>query len=261
MVHDSQDSLSQTPETLIAFLRSHNTSWILSSSDEEAGINFLRSKDEETYKLLISPVIASTLNQLVCFNDLFPQQFTSFDDQTPPAISIQDYLNRIIKYTPCTPECYFLALIFLDRIIMNCSVRLNSYNIHRFLLVSVLIASKILDDSPYENRYFSHVGGIPIGELNTLERQFLVLVNFNLNIPSRSFECYRHEVEIQILRCEEEPEAEKPVPPPESAELRRTRELNKRLERSRSFNTASTADQILYWRKRRSTSFTVVSVA
>jgi len=263
MVH--HDSNVQSADTLLSILKRYNGRWIMSRDEEESGINFLRSKDEETYKLLIAPVIANTLADMVDQNDRTSVPWsTVFDDQTPPAISIKDYLNRIIKYTPCSAECYLLALIFLDRIMTSRSIQLNSYNVHRFLIISVLIATKILDDSPYENRYFSHVGGISVQELNQLERQFLVLLNFNLNIPPRYFECYRYEVEVQILRSESEgevPPQEIVVPSTEHADMRRTRELNKRLQRSRSFNTASTADQILYWRKRRSTSFTVVSVA
>jgi len=130
------------------------------SAEVEQGISFLRSQHEETYKQLIAPVIAYFTNLLVKNNDTKPLQrnLGAFNASSPPDVSIADYLARIVKYTPCSAECYILSLIFIDRVAQNHRVRVNSYNIHRLLLTTTLISAKLLDDTTYNNKYYSHVG-------------------------------------------------------------------------------------------------------
>lgn len=143
-------------------------------------------------------VLAKVLGQLVGQNDstrLNRKEVTIFHAQRPPTISIQSYLERIVKYSPCSPECYILALIYIDRIIQqNPQFQLNSLNAHRLILTSVLVASKFYDDTFYNNSYYSRVGGISSSELNALELEFLFLINFNLSVSNSTFSTYQEEL-------------------------------------------------------------------
>ena len=56
------------------------------------------------------------------------------------------------------------------------------------LIVSLLVATKYFDDKYYENSYYAKVGGIKISELNELEKQFLLLINFELYVTEDSYE-------------------------------------------------------------------------
>jgi len=64
---------------------------------------------------------------------------------------------------------------------------LNKLNIHRLVLTSVMIASKFMDDKYYSNQYWSRVGGITNDELNSLEIEFLFLLDFHLHIRRSEF--------------------------------------------------------------------------
>lgn len=46
------------------------------------------------------------------------------------------------------------------------------------MLIAVIVAIKWHDDEYYKNDYYAKVGGIPLKELNSLEYQFLSLLNF-----------------------------------------------------------------------------------
>jgi len=244
-------------------------------ADVEATIEFLHTQHEENYKVIIAPVVAYHLTHLVSINDKFEETPTPFNAQQPPDISVNDYLARIIKYTPCSAECYILALIFIDRIIEKKRIRVDSLNVHRFLLLSVMISSKILDDTTYNNRYYSHVGGLNIKELNMLECELLVLLEYNLNVTPKSFACYEREVELHIATVmQQDPEkVNSPTFACEKADdlkqhrlkLNEAREnanfLAKTLRRSRSFTGASPDGKLFNRRKKRSTSFNITSVA
>jgi len=172
------------------------------SAEIEQAISFLRSQHEETYKQIIAPVVSYFLTTLVVENDKKPPQrhLGVFNAQNPPDVSISDYMARIVKYTPCSAECYILSLIFIDRVIQNHQLRVNSYNVHRLLLTTTLMAAKLLDDTTVNNKYYSHVGGIPIKELNNLECKLLGLMNYDLNVSTYSFELYQYELELQLIR-------------------------------------------------------------
>ena len=41
---------------------------------------------------------------------------SKFSVQTPPQISIQNYITRLNSYLNCSEQCFILGIIYLDRI-------------------------------------------------------------------------------------------------------------------------------------------------
>eukprot|EP01083_Nonionella_stella_P176232 616031_1 len=152
--------------------------------------------DESTKRIV--PVLACVLKQLCNRNDkatLDPMSVTKFHALRPPAISIQDYLERIAKYAACSSECFVLALIYVDRIIQgNHYFVVNSLNVHRLLITSIMLAAKFFDDQYFNNAYYGKVGGVPCKEINSLEIEFLFMVNFNLFVTSEQYKQYHREL-------------------------------------------------------------------
>lgn len=145
----------------------------------------------------IVPVLSCVLNQLCLRNDQHPDQksISKFHALRPPAISIKDYLNRIAKYASCSGECFVLALVYIDRIIQsNPSFVVNSLNIHRLLITSVMLAAKFFDDQYFNNAYYAKVGGVPCNEINSLEVEFLFMTNFSLFVGTDTYRQYYTEL-------------------------------------------------------------------
>lgn len=72
---------------------------------------------------------------------------SAFQGLTKPAISVRDYLERIFRFAGCSPSCYVVAYIYLDRYLLkHPTVTIDSLNVHRFLITSVLTAVKFVDD-------------------------------------------------------------------------------------------------------------------
>ncbi|KAJ6989564.1 cyclin-U1-1 [Populus alba x Populus x berolinensis] len=108
-----------------------------------------------------------------------------------PNISIVKYLERLYKYTSCSPSCFVVGYVYIDRLTHKHPDSLViSLNVHRLLVTSVMVASKMLDDVHYNNAFYARVGGVSNAELNRLEMEFLFLLDFGVMVSSRVFESY-----------------------------------------------------------------------
>ena len=115
---------------------------------------------------------------------------TMFHTERVPSISISQYLQRLATYTECSSEVLIQSIIHINRILHHRpSFKINSLNIHRLLLTSLLCSAKFFDDLYYNNAYYAKVGGIGNKELNELEIEFLALINFDLFVE---FAVYQH---------------------------------------------------------------------
>lgn len=154
-------------------------------------------KQDDTGRAVV-PVLACVLNQLCQRNDkipLDPKGVSKFHALRPPAISILDYLERVAKYAACSGECFVLALIYIDRIIQtNPTFVVNSLNIHRLLITSIMLGAKFFDDHYFNNAYYAKVGGVPCQEMNSLEVEFLFMTNFTLFVTTETYRQYYTEL-------------------------------------------------------------------
>jgi hypothetical protein len=139
-----------------------------------------------TYQQHPAYTIASMLTRLITHNDQIPFTSTSltrFHSRSPPAISISDYLRRIYKYTNPEPICLILILNYIDRICKNLiNFTICSLTVHRFCITSVTVGSKFICDSFYSNSRYAKVGGISLTEINLLEREFLLAIDYRLSV-------------------------------------------------------------------------------
>ncbi|KAF5764477.1 putative cyclin PHO80, Cyclin-like superfamily [Helianthus annuus] len=118
----------------------------------------------------------------------------------PPAITIPKYLDRIYKYTNCSPACFVVGYIYIDRLVHRHPGSLVvSLNVHRLLVTSIMLAAKILDDEHYNNAFYARVGGVTNAELNRLEVEFLFMLDFDLTVTSRVFESYCLYLEREMI--------------------------------------------------------------
>ena len=148
---------------------------------------------------LIVKVLATVLEKLVAANSQNEESHnvTKFHALRPPGICICDYLERIFKYASCSGECFVLALVYIDRLIQRKNFILTSLNVHRIIITSVMLAAKFFDDQYFNNAYYAKVGGVPCAEMNSLELEFLFLVNFSLHVTPQIYDKYQRELQNQ----------------------------------------------------------------
>ncbi|KAJ1617985.1 cyclin-domain-containing protein [Pavlovales sp. CCMP2436] len=146
-------------------------------------------------------LIAANLENVVNQNhDLRQSQPTSFDAVSAPSITVHRYLLRIRQYTKFQDECYVVALVYLDRLFAQHKAPYlpTAHNVHRLIITSVLIASKFYDDVFHSNSFMAQVGGISVAEMNKLEIELCVRLNWELHIV--------HDEYVRMLECIYQPQ-------------------------------------------------------
>uniref|UniRef100_A0A2P2P9D4 Cyclin n=1 Tax=Rhizophora mucronata TaxID=61149 RepID=A0A2P2P9D4_RHIMU len=154
---------------------------------------------EELESLVTMPKVVTLLSSLLqraadsndLVDQLLPKKVSVFHGLARPTISIQSYLERIFKYANCSPSCYVVAYVYLDRFSRRQPYfPVNSFSVHRLLITSVLVSAKFMDDIYYNNAYYAKVGGISTAEMNVLEVDFLFGLGFQLHVTPSTFHTY-----------------------------------------------------------------------
>jgi hypothetical protein len=148
--------------------------------------------------------MASLLTEMCALNDQVRLQtggsLTKFHAVSAAPISIQDYLTRIRRYTSCSDCCFVVSLIYLDRAQSHAGIIVDSLNIHRLIITSIMLAAKYFEDRVQRNSVFAQIGGICPNEMNGLEVEFLNAIGFNLEISPKDFALYESALEARFCK-------------------------------------------------------------
>lgn len=139
-------------------------------------------------------MIADMLCRLTAHNDQIPltsANLTRFHSRAPPQISVYDYLRRIVKYTSLERACLLVILIYIDRVCERVrTFTISSLTVHRFIIASVTLAAKAVCDSYCTNSHYAKVGGLSTQELNSLEVEFLGLIEWRVAVEGTMMQRY-----------------------------------------------------------------------
>ncbi|XP_042414337.1 cyclin-P3-1-like [Zingiber officinale] len=155
---------------------------------------------------LISSILETTVENTE--NKLDSLEITEtasvFTGMRAPTLNIRRYMERIFKYARCSPSCFLLGYIYIERFLQQPNIYLTSLNVHRLIVTSVIVAAKFIDDAFCSNAYYARVGGISTLEMNTLELNFLASLDFKLHVTVGTFDkyCSRIETEAKTYRIE-----------------------------------------------------------
>lgn len=128
---------------------------------------------------------------------------TIFHSSKSPSLSIRQFIERIFKYSSCSPSCFVVAYIYLDRFLQRINGCLTRLNVHRLLITSFLVAAKFVEDECYNNAYYAKIGGISVAEMNKLEMNFLFTLEFKLHVTTEVFTKYCLQLDMEGGAAEE----------------------------------------------------------
>ncbi|MCJ1361027.1 hypothetical protein MMC16_000123 [Acarospora aff. strigata] len=105
---------------------------------------------------------------------------------SPAPQAFRKYVSQILSSTRLPSSTILLGLYYLaTRMTMlsaNGNYKASSGQVYRMLTTSLLLGSKFLDDNTFQNRSWSEVSNIPVTELNTLEIEWLLAINWNMHV-------------------------------------------------------------------------------
>lgn len=104
-----------------------------------------------------------------------------FFSHHPPAIGLDQYIQRMSDYMYCSKEAYVLASVLITRLeeASKQSLILPG-SMHRLVLTATVIAAKTNDDVFLDNKHYSEVGGITLQEMNSLELYMLEQLEYRV---------------------------------------------------------------------------------
>jgi hypothetical protein len=172
---------------------------IASESSTASGSSESRNTSSQTQQSnIIVHSISTTLMQLITDNKAKPHYNEKLKQQAKqiytsrklPQISVNDYIVRIAKYMKIEDSTLILALIYIDRISRKRKIFVNEYNVYRLFFMSVVVATKYNEDKHYSNTYYAKIGGVELEQLNQMECEFVMGINFDLFVEAKVFDKY-----------------------------------------------------------------------
>ncbi|XP_057507385.1 cyclin-U1-1 isoform X2 [Actinidia eriantha] len=149
---------------------------LAAAAADDTHLRRLEPSPAETATPRVLTIIAFVLDRLVARNDRLVEQsdggvgwgssrvgtsLSTFHGVRAPSIRIGKYLERIYKYTDCSPSCFVVG--------------------------------------HFNNAFYARVGGVSNSELNRLELELLFLLDFGVTVSSRVFESYCMHLEKEML--------------------------------------------------------------
>ena len=98
-----------------------------------------------------------------------------------PALTLEKFLIRIMKYTEAENNTLIVAYLYIIKLIKIENFILSLNNVYRLLLGATILAKKVLEDLNYNNIYYCEIGGLSVEELNNIEFNLFVRISFDVN--------------------------------------------------------------------------------
>ncbi|XP_059770882.1 cyclin-Y-like protein 1 isoform X3 [Balaenoptera ricei] len=110
-----------------------------------------------------------------------PEEYFEHD---PEHEFIYRFVHTVFSAALLTADCAIVTLIYLERLLIYAEIDICPTNWKRIVLGAILLASKLWDDDAVRNVDYSQIlKDVTVEDMNEMERHFLELLQFNIDVP------------------------------------------------------------------------------
>lgn len=121
--------------------------------------------------------------------------------EEPDQKTIYHFVKTLFKAAQLTSEYAITTLVYLERLMTYAEMDLSPKTWRRMFLGAILLSSKVWEDQAVWNVDYAQIlEEISVEDINELERQFLELIQFNMNVPSSVYAKYYFHLRTLALK-------------------------------------------------------------
>lgn len=111
----------------------------------------------------------------------------SYNEASVQKQPFRQFCRNILSTMQVSSSVVILALKYISLVRQRHSQTGETGSEYQLFVVSLMLASKFLDDSTYASRTWAQVSQIPIAELNRCEMEFLDAISYSLHVPELKY--------------------------------------------------------------------------
>ncbi|KAL4254902.1 hypothetical protein ABKN59_004321 [Abortiporus biennis] len=101
------------------------------------------------------------------------------------------FMQKVLETTQVSQSVIVLSLHYIYRLkLRNRFTNGQAGSEYRVAIASLMLANKFVDDNTYTNKTWSEVSGIELSEVNRMEREFLMGIDFDLYVDYPTYESW-----------------------------------------------------------------------
>ncbi|RHZ58173.1 hypothetical protein Glove_375g19 [Diversispora epigaea] len=147
------------------------------------------------------PNFAACITNFILFGDHSSGEdirgdFVSYE----PSYGFKKFCCQIISAGPFSSSEIILALLYIAKLKMKrLEDKIDHGTEYQIFVCALMLANKFLSDISYDNKAWSDALNIPVSQLNTMEKEFLINLDFRLNISEQEYHEWVHNLTEYII--------------------------------------------------------------